>query len=86
LYLGKKKKKRTWWLPDYYFNPPAKQPGEVNNYSYGEFSVTMCPECEKAWELGLVGKKRIPVYYDDFPTWKLKEETCPSCKENDETD
>ena len=82
MYLGKKKKKRTWWLPNYYFNPPEKQPGEVNNYSYGDFSVTMCPRCEKAWERGLVGKKRVPVYYDDFPTWKLKEETCPSCKDN----
>ena len=84
--MGKKKKKRTWWLPDYYFNQPEKQPGEVNNYSYGAFSVMMCPKCEKAWELGLVGKKRIPVYYDDFPIWKLKEETCPSCKEKEETD
>ena len=84
--MGKKKKKRIWWLPDYYFNPPEKQPGEVNNYSYGDFSVMLCPACKKAWELGLVGKKRIPVYYDDFPTWKLKEETCPSCKGKDETD
>ena len=80
--MGKKKKKRTWWLPEYYFNPPDKQPGEVNNYSYGDFSVTMCSGCKKAWELGLVGKKRIPVYYDDFPAWKLKEDTCPSCMDN----
>jgi len=86
LYLGKKKKKRIWWLPEYYFNPPEKQPGEVNNYTYGDFSVTMCPACKKAWELGLVGKKRIPVYYDDFPTLNLKEETCPSCEVKDETD
>jgi hypothetical protein len=84
--LGKKKKKRIWWLPDYYFNPPDKQPGEVNNYAYGDFSVTMCPSCRKAWELGLVGKKRIPVYYEDFPTLNLKEETCPGCKEKNETD
>ena len=34
-----------------------------------------------AWEYGLVGKKRIPVYYDDFPIYKLKENTCPRCKD-----
>ena len=79
--MGKKKKKRTWWLPNYHFNPPAKRPGEVNNYNYGDFSVRMCPRCEKAWEFGLVGKKRVPVYYDDFPKWKLKEAYCPGCKD-----
>ena len=83
--MGKKNKKRIWWLPDYYFNPPEKQPGEVNNYSYGDFSVTMCPKCEKAWERGLVGKKRVPVYYDDFPVWKLKEKNCPNCEDNKPT-
>ena len=84
--MGKKKKKKTWWLPDYYFNPPEKRPGEINNYSYGEFSVMMCPECEMAWEYGLVGKKRVPIYYNDFPTFKLKEHTCPNCEAKNETD
>jgi len=84
LNLGKKDKKRIWWIPNYYFSPPDKTPGEVNNYSYGDFSVAMCPECETAWEYGLIGKKRVPVYYDDFPKWKLKETECPSCKEKDE--
>ena len=86
MYLGKKKKKNIWWLPDYYFTPPARQPGEVNNYNFGDFSVTMCPKCEMAWEYGLVGKKRIPIYYDDFPTFKLKDTICPRCEEKDETD
>ena len=84
--LGKKDKKRTWWIPNYYFNPPEKTPGEVNNYSYGDFPVSMCPECEIAWEYGLIGKKRVPVYYDDFPTFKLKEAKCPRCEEKDEVD
>jgi len=81
LNLGKKDKKRIWWIPNYYFSPPDKTPGEVNNYSYGDFSVAMCPECETAWEYGLIGKKRVPVYYDDFPIYKLKEVECPKCKE-----
>ena len=84
--LGKKDKKRTWWIPNYYFNPPDKTPGEVNNYSYGDFPVSMCPECETAWEYGLIGKKRVPVYYDDFPTYKLKEVECPKCEGKNETD
>ena len=79
--LGKKGEKRIWWIPNYYFSPPDKIPGEVNNYSYGDFSVAMCPECETAWEYGLIGKKRVPVYYDDFPIYKLKEVECPKCKE-----
>ncbi len=79
--LGKKGKKKIWWLPSYYFNPPGKIPSEVNNYSYGEFSVVLCPSCNTAWERGLVGKKRIPVYYDDFPTYRLKQKKCPRCKE-----
>ena len=79
--LGKKDKKRIWWIPNYYFSPPDKTPGEVNNYSYGDFSVAMCPECETAWEYGLIGKKRVPVYYDDFPIYKLKAVECPKCKE-----
>ena len=79
--LSKKDKKKIWWLPNYYFNPPEKKSGEVNNYSYGDFSVSACPECGTAWERGLVGKKRIPVYYDDFPTYKLKQKTCPRCEE-----
>ena len=78
--LGKNGKKRIWWIPNYYFSPPDKIPGEVNNYSYGDFSVAMCPECETAWEYGLIGKKRVPVYYDDFPTYKLKETKCPRCE------
>ena len=82
--LGKKGEKRIWWIPNYYFSPPDKIPGEVNNYSYGEFSVAMCPECETAWEYGLIGKKRVPVYYDDFPIFKLKEVKCPKCKGKDE--
>jgi len=81
LNLGKKDKKRIWWIPNYYFSPPDKTPGEVNNYSYGDFSVAMCPECETAWEYGLIGKKRVPVYYDDFPIYKLKAVECPKCKE-----
>ena len=79
--LGKKGKKRTWGLPNYYFNPPDKTAGEVNNYSFGKFPVTVCPKCETAWEYGLVGKKRIPVYYDDFPIFKLKKIECPKCKD-----
>ena len=79
--LGKKGKKRTWWLPNYYFSPPDKTAGEVNNYSFGKFPVTVCPKCETAWEYGLVGKKRIPVYYDDFPIFKLKKIECPKCKD-----
>ena len=79
--LSKKDKKKIWWLPNYYFNPPEKKSGEVNNYSYGDFSVSACPECGTAWERGLIGKKRIPVYYDDFPTYKLKQKTCPRCEE-----
>ena len=79
--LSKKDKKKIWWLPNYYFNPPGKKSGEVNNYSYGDFSVSACPECGTAWERGLIGKKRIPVYYDDFPTYKLKQKTCPRCEE-----
>ena len=82
--LGKKGEKRIWWIPNYYFSPPDKIPGEVNNYSYGDFSVAMCPECETAWEYGLIGKKRVPVYYDDFPIFKLKEVKCPKCKGKDE--
>ena len=82
--LGKKGEKRIWWIPNYYFSPPEKIPGEVNNYSYGDFSVAMCPECETAWEYGLIGKKRVPVYYDDFPIFKLKEVKCPKCKGKDE--
>ena len=81
MYLEKKNKKRTWWLPSYYFNPPEKRAGEVNNYSYGDFSVTKCPKCEMAWEYGLVGKTRIPIYYDDFPIYRLKEIKCPNCKD-----
>ena len=84
--LGKKGKKKIWWLPNYYFTPPERLPGEVNNYNYGEFSVAACPECSLAWEIGLIGKKRIPVYYDDFPRYKLKESLCPKCKEKHETD
>jgi len=84
LNLGKKGEKRIWWIPNYYFSPPDKIPGEVNNYSYGNFSVAMCPECETAWEYGLIGKKRVPVYYDDFPIYKLKEVKCPKCKGKDE--
>ena len=79
--LGKKEKKKPWWLPNYYFNPPERRPGEGNNYSFGDFPVRVCPECDMAWEYGLVGKKRIPVYYDDFPIYKLKENTCPKCKD-----
>jgi len=86
LYLGKKKKKKIWWLPSYHFTPQEKQPGEVNNYKYGDFSVTMCTKCEKAWEYGLVGKKRVPIYYDDFPTFKLKDKDCPACEGNNEAD
>ena len=82
--LGKKGEKRIWWIPNYYFSPPDKIPGEVNNYSYGNFSVAMCPECETAWEYGLIGKKRVPVYYNEFPTYKLKEVKCPKCKGKDE--
>lgn len=86
MYLGKKKKNKIWWLPGYYFNPPEKRPGELNNYSFGNFSVTMCPGCKTAWEYGLVGKRRTPVYYTDFPIYKLKEVKCPKCEESDETD
>ena len=84
--LGKKDKKRTWWIPNYYFTPRDKTPGEGNNYSYGDFPVSMCPKCGTAWEYGLIGKKRVPVYYDDFPTYKLKEIRCPRCEEKHETD
>ena len=84
--LGKNNKKRIWWLPNYYFNPPEKKAGEVNNYSYGDFPVMMCPKCDTAWEYGRVGKKRAPVYYDEFPTYKLKELKCPKCEGKDETD
>ena len=82
--LGKKGEKRIWWIPNYYFSPPDKTPGEVNNYNYGDFSVAMCPECKTAWEYGLIGKKRVPVYYNEFPTYKLKEVKCPKCKGKDE--
>ena len=82
--LAKKRKKITWWLPDYYYNPPDKRPGEVNHYNYRSFPVNMCPKCGTAWELGLVGKKRLPIYYDDFPTFKLKEVECSKCKNKKE--
>jgi len=84
--LGKRKKKKTWWLPDYYFTPKEKQPGEVNNYKYGVFSVSKCPECGQAWEYGMVGKKRVSVYYQEFPKYKLKHKLCPECEDKDETD
>ena len=84
--LGKKGKKKTWWLPNYYFNPPAKKAGEVNNSSYGRFSVMICPECNYAWEIGLIGKKRCAVYYDDFPSYKLEKVQCPNCEDKHETD
>jgi len=77
----KKKNKNIWWIPSYHFSPQEKTPGEVNNYSYGNFSVLLCPVCDFVWEYGLVGKKRTPIYYDDFPRYKLKEVKCPSCKE-----
>jgi len=86
LYLGKKKEKKPWWLPNYYFTPQEKQPGEVNNYKYGVFSVSRCPECEHAWEYGVVGKRRVPIYHEDFPTYKLKEKICPQCEGKNETD
>ena len=41
----------------------------------------MCPECMCVWEYGLIGKRRSPIYYDDFPTYKLEESKCPRCKE-----
>ena len=86
MYLGKKKDKKPWWLPDYYVIPPKKQAGEVNNYNLGRFSVMVCHKCDKAWEYGIIGKRRVPVYYDDFPTYKLKEIRCPRCEEKHETD
>ncbi len=82
----KKKKKKIWWVPDYYFTPPAKLPGEVNNYNYGVFPVMKCPECNLAWEYGLIGKKRTPIHYNDFPLRSLKETICPGCKEDNEAD
>ena len=86
MYLKKKKKKKIWWLPDYYFNPKVQKPGEIDSYKSGDFPVYHCPKCNKAWEYGLVGKKRIPVYYDEFPTYKLKHNACPNCEVIDETD
>ena len=84
--LGKEKKKKAWWLPDYYFKTRNKIAGEINNSSYGDFSVMICPECNNAWEFGFIGKKRSPVYYDDFPTYKLKKNKCPKCEVDNETD
>ena len=86
MYLGKKKKKKIWWLPDYYFNPSDRQPGEGNNYNYGVFSVFKCPKCDLAWEYGLIGKKRVPIHYNNFPTYGLKNKLCPMCEEKNETD
>ena len=86
MFLGKKKKKKPWWLPDYYFTPQDKRPGEVNNYKYGDFSVYRCPECEQAWEFGLIGKKRVPIYHDEFPKYKLQKITCPDCEKKHEID
>ena len=83
LNLKNKKEKNIWWIPSYYFSLQEKTPGEVNNYSYGNFSVALCSKCNFAWELSLVGKKRIPVYYDNFPRYKLKKVKCPSCKEKE---
>ena len=81
-----KKKKKIWWVPDYYFTPQDKQPGEVNNYRYGDFSVFNCPKCERPWEYGTIGKKRAPIYHGEFPKYKLVNKTCPDCEEKDETD
>jgi hypothetical protein len=72
-------KKKPWWIADYYIKPPDKYLGEINNYNYGAFSVTLCPDCKMPWEYDTVGKKRIPVYYNDFPSYKLEENTCPQC-------
>jgi hypothetical protein len=86
VYLKNNKKKKIWWLPNYYFTPSDKQPGEVNNYKYGEFSVAKCPECDGAWEYGVIGKKRIPIYHNEFPTYKLKNKVCPNCKNKESDD
>lgn len=80
MYLGKKKDKKPWWLPDYYVIPPKKLPGEVNNYNLGRFSVMVCPKCDMAWEYGIIGKRRVPIYYEDFPKYNLEVKTCQDCK------
>ena len=82
-----KKNNNGWWYEEYF-----SRTGNENvlkraddNMGYHKFPK-LCPECEKTWEIKSNDRKHPFYYYDKgtLPTYKIKREQCPKCKENQE--
>jgi len=54
-----------------------KKCGSVNNNSKESERLSFCNGCNNVWEIKFTGGT---VYYDSFPTYKLKRKYCVSCK------
>ena len=51
--------------------------GNVNNNNKESGRLYLCNGCNNVWEIKFTGGT---VYYDSFPTYKLKRKYCVSCK------
>jgi len=51
--------------------------GNVNNNNKESGRLYLCNGCNNVWEIKFIGGT---VYYDSFPTYKLKRKYCVSCK------
>tara|TARA_R110000751_G_scaffold38180_1_gene91879 strand:- start:214 stop:624 length:411 start_codon:yes stop_codon:yes gene_type:complete len=51
--------------------------GNVNNNNKESGRLYFCNGCNNVWEIKFTGGT---VYYDSFPTYKLKRKYCVSCK------
>ena len=51
--------------------------GNVNNNNKESGRLYLCNGCNNVWEIKFTGGT---IYYDSFPTYKLKRKYCVSCK------
>ena len=54
-----------------------KKTGSVNNSNRESERLSFCNGCNNVWEIKFTGGT---IYYDSFPTYKLKRKYCVSCK------
>lgn len=54
-----------------------------NDGAYTDRVVKSCTKCRKCWELtapsNYRGKPRAIIFYEQFPRYGKKKETCPKC-------
>jgi hypothetical protein len=82
------KPKDVWWIPGW-SNPydaiRTENRALENSLRDSILNISKCLQCTKVWEIEHVKGKLKIYYHKDFPTYGLQKNTCPKCKEKNET-